>query len=693
VVALTPHVVIAALACLSSLALAAAGLIFGRPGWIKRGFAVGMLAFAVQSLADLMLLGGIEEPAAQIFWLHVRETARLAAPLAWVLFVGALTRHHTALLLPPWRTGLAAGTVAAALLSGGALLRGSILIPPEGGPFEGGFLSPMGLLSAAFQLVLAVGVLAGLEACLRTSHGQTRRRTKFLVLGLGGIFLVNFYVLSQMALFRVVTATDLKVTTTTLLIGNLVLAVGLVRVRSADMNLAVSRTLVYRSVTVGVLGAYLLAVGGIGWLLNYLQIPEHAFWITVGVFVSALLLAAVLLSEEVRWRLKRFVAVHVYRSKYDYREQWIAFTRRLGTLLTLEELCPQLLEAVTQAVDSHVAMLYLLDGSGRQYYLAGALDVQDAPASIAAGDRVPATLAARQEPLVLESALDWEEGAVADLFPEGSVAVPLRWRGTLMGFLVVGLERTGVPYTLEDLEFMATMGQQATGSIVTARLSEDLARAREFDAFARVASFVIHDLKNLISSLSLLSQNAVKYFDDPDFQKDMLVTLTRTVERMQRLLGRLSSRAEAVVVRGEAVELTKVVQDALDTVTLPDRVMLVTDLSPVPPVVGDGEALLRAVQNLVTNALQAIQGEGTVTVELSHGDGGALLSVADTGCGMSEAFLRESLFVPFRTTKSGGWGIGLYQVKEIVERHRGDITVTSTEGVGTTFRIHLPAQG
>ena len=86
--------------------------------------------------------------------------------------------------------------------------------------------------------------------------------------------------------------------------------------------------MVYRSVIVGVLSTYLLAVGGLGWLLTYLQIPENAFWVTLAVFVSTLVLAAVLLSEQARWRVKRFIALNFYRSKYDYREQWMSFTKR-----------------------------------------------------------------------------------------------------------------------------------------------------------------------------------------------------------------------------------------------------------------------------------------------------------------------------------------------------------------------------
>ena len=94
----TPHMIVAGLAGLSSLALAIAGLILGRPGWIKQSFGLGMVMFGVESFATAALLGGAETPDAQLRWLNVREAARLAAPLAWIVFVGALTRHHAAAL-------------------------------------------------------------------------------------------------------------------------------------------------------------------------------------------------------------------------------------------------------------------------------------------------------------------------------------------------------------------------------------------------------------------------------------------------------------------------------------------------------------------------------------------------------------------------------------------------------------------
>src|SRR4030095_2649642 len=114
------------------------------------------------------------------------------------------------------------------------------------------------VVRARRPLVLSGAVLAGVEACLRTSRGVSRGRIKYLMLGLGGVFLGVFYVLSQVTLFRGITATELNVGTATLLIGNLVLAVSLARARLPESQLAVSRAMVYRSAIIGVLSVYLL---------------------------------------------------------------------------------------------------------------------------------------------------------------------------------------------------------------------------------------------------------------------------------------------------------------------------------------------------------------------------------------------------------------------------------------------------
>jgi putative PEP-CTERM system histidine kinase len=276
---------------------------------------------------------------------------------------------------------------------------------------------------------------------------------------------------------------------------------------------------------------------------------------------------------------------------------------------------------------------------------------------------------------------------------DGPVVVPLRWRDELIGLMLIGAERTGGAYTSEDLEFLATVAQQAAGAIATARLSETLAQSREFDAFHRLTSFVIHDLKNSISALSMLSENALQHFDDPEFQRDAIKTLARTVDRMKGLLGRLSSGPKVAILQYHSVDLAALALEAAQPLVNDPRITIIKELAPVPGIRADADALLRVVQNLVTNAAQSIRGEGSVTLRTETAHGRVILAVSDTGCGMSDEFLRKSLFAPFRSTKKGGWGIGLYQAKGIVEAHGGSIEVVSKEGSGTTFAVSLPMEG
>lgn len=100
--------------------------------------------------------------------------------------------------------------------------------------------------------------------------------------------------------------------------------------------------------------------------------------------------------------------------------------------------------------------------------------------------------------------------------------------------------------------------------------------------------------------------------------------------------------------------------------------------------------------NLVINAAQAMEGRGVLSIQTrtwSEGNG-VELTVSDTGCGIPQK-IRHRIFEPFFTTKEigKGTGLGLSMVYGIIERHKGHITLESEEGIGTTFVIHIPAEG
>lgn len=111
----------------------------------------------------------------------------------------------------------------------------------------------------------------------------------------------------------------------------------------------------------------------------------------------------------------------------------------------------------------------------------------------------------------------------------------------------------------------------------------------------------------------------------------------------------------------------------------------------LPEVMLDAENIERLIINLILNSVEAISNDGVINIEtLNTNKGYVLVSISDTGCGMSQDFIRNNLFQPFQTTKSKGLGIGLYQCKAIIDAHNGTIDVQSQPGSGSTFTIKLP---
>src|SRR5262247_650391 len=228
-------------------------------------------------------------------------------------------------------------------------------------------------------------------------------------------------------------------------------------------------------------------------------------------------------------------------NRCDYRAKWMEFTRRLGSCATLDELAFRLIDAAVEMLGATGAVLYLSHGADGGLRAAAAVGTGCPAPILADDDHAPfAPLLAGRVPVVLEngSAAAWCWVTDARVFTEGSAIVPLRWHDEPIGALVVG-EPVGAPYTRDDLGLMEAIGEHAAGLIVTVQMSERRTRAREFEAFHRLASSVVHDLKSSIAALSTLSESAFKKIDDRELQRDALSTVAQTVTRMQSLLGRL----------------------------------------------------------------------------------------------------------------------------------------------------------
>ena len=281
-----------------------------------------------------------------------------------------------------------------------------------------------------------------------------------------------------------------------------------------------------------------------------------------------------------------------------------------------------------------------------------------------------------------------------DMWSRGlRIAAPMVVGDEFLGLLVVGHELSGQPFRPDDYDLCRTVATQAATVIMNARTTEELARGREIRVFAEMSSFIIHDIKNCAHMLSLVASNADAHMHNPAFQQDAIRAIRQSVGKMQQLLKQISAVKQPTLSR-QQLNLNDVVQDSLNALagTVPHVVRIETLVGPVPSLPGDAEQLEGIVRNLTMNAIEAIEAEGEIRIQTFQDGDEVVLVVSDNGCGMSDEFMTHSLFHPFRSTK-GGFGIGLYQCKQIAEAHGGRLEVESAEGRGTTCVLRLPIDG
>jgi len=323
-----------------------------------------------------------------------------------------------------------------------------------------------------------------------------------------------------------------------------------------------------------------------------------------------------------------------------------------------------------------------------------------APERASGGQALSATVTAglhvRSAPFDLENIKEeWAEELRRlnpSTFPNGGnrLCVPLLAGPRVVGVVILADRINGATYTVEELELLRCIGDQISSVLLNIRFARELAHGKELEAFRTMSAFFVHDLKNAAASLNLMLKNLPVHFDDPEFRQDALRGIGNTAQRIDDMIARLSElrqRPDAVRVD---TDLNQVVTTTLASVTDVPGVELVSELEPVPAILADREQLQSVVTNLIMNARDAVGPGGRIQVRTGHRGNRVVLSVVDNGCGMSQAFVRDSLFRPFQSTKKKGLGIGLFQSRAIVLAHGGGVHVESEIGKGTSFHASFP---
>jgi putative PEP-CTERM system histidine kinase len=417
--------------------------------------------------------------------------------------------------------------------------------------------------------------------------------------------------------------------------------------------------------------------------------------------LAVMTVAAMVLIPSARARgwVKVKLAKHLFEHRYDYRTEWLRFTETLGRAgPDAPPLSERIVKAFADIVDAPGGLLLVSDG-GRGLAIASAASWPGmSPGTDSLEDSGDFWNELEANGRVLEfEGLRRARGNASDkalqipswLFdnPTAWVGIPLLHHQRLIGLVLLAAPEYRRQLDWEDFDLLRTGGNQAASSLAEALGQEALSQAQRFEEFNRRFAFILHDIKNLVSQLSLVARNAERHADNPEFRADMVATLQSSVSKMNDLLARLAPQSQARVQRIESQALRPILTAAIAAKRRDREVTLLGDTN-IEALV-DAGALEQAIEHLLQNALDASSGE-PVTVRVYRDEDTVSIAITDKGVGMDGDFIRNRLFEPFASTKPGGFGIGAFEARSLISAMGGRLSVDSRLGRGTTFTILLP---
>lgn len=545
------------------------------------------------------------------------------------------------------------------------------------------------------SIALAVFGLMLVEQLFRNAPEDARWSIKPLCLGLGGGLIFDLYLFSDALLFSRVNADAWSVRGFVYALVIPLVAVSAARNREWTFAIALSRRVVFHSTALLGSGVYLLFVAGAGYYVRYFGGSWGPALQVALLFAGLLGLGVIVFSGSLRAKLRVIVSKHFFSYRYDYRDEWLRFTQALSARGGQQQLGQDVVKGLAEMMESPAGGLWLKDSSGRQFAQVARWNTPVAAAAEPAGSPFMQFLAETGWVVNLEEYRSSPERYremrlplwLSDL-PNAWLIIPLATGSELIGFVILATARTRIDVNWEVNDLLKTAARQAATFLGQMQATEALLEARKFDAFNRMSAFVVHDLKNIIAQLSLMLKNAERHRDNPEFQKDMLMTVDHSVERMKQLMMQLRegttpvNAPQGVDLGGVIARIhrSKANQQPIVDLQLEDRVATR----------GHEDRLERVIGHLVQNAIDATEDHGHVWIRLAREDGQALVEVGDNGCGMSPEFVQERLFKPFQTTKPTGMGIGAYESFQYLQELGGRVQVDSAPGVGTRVKLLLP---
>ncbi|MBB4633800.1 XrtA/PEP-CTERM system histidine kinase PrsK [Sphingosinicella soli] len=655
-------------------------LIYRRPQSAADGWLVAAsLATAVWAVLVVLVPAFLPELAVLV---SLAETMRSAA---WAIFAAVLviSNWQDSTHNPSRSVLIALGAVVALQLVGDLWN----LAPGTAVPQWLQYFYTMG------RLAVAIGGLVLTHNVYVNSAPANRWSIRLLCIALSGVFAYDLNLYTLFLLDRTMGPDLVEVRG---LVNALVVPlIYLSAARNRGLKLQVSRQAAFHTLSLGAIGLYLVLMSLAGYGLRLVGGDWGRLLQISFIFAAAVLAAVILFSGRARAWLRVQINKHFFAYKYDYRQEWLRFVNTVSSSGPgLGALHMRVVQAACEPVESPGGALFIAGEDDSFVHLARWNYRTLRPGRIEGAARLKAHFESSGRILDIE---EQRGGAAGMRLPQWLIEdsqawliVPLIHIDEAIGFILIERPLTPRELNWEDFDILRTVGRQAASYVAEAAALAKIAESRKFDEFNRRFAFIMHDLKNLVSQLSLVARNAERHAENPEFRADMIATLQSSVAKMNDLLARLSQQSTQSGPSSGTFDVCRAVEVVGNTARRSWPGVAVEHCGQDVVVAGAADRFEQVLTHLVQNAVDASEPGSPVTIAVEPGDI-VRVHVRDQGRGMSADFIRDQLFAPFKSTKSGGFGIGAFEAREMTREMGGKLRVESEPGTGSCFTIELPA--
>ena len=548
------------------------------------------------------------------------------------------------------------------------------------------------------HVIFAVIGLMLVEQVYRNATQESQWSIKFLCLGLGASFMIDFFVYSKSLLFAQL---DSLLWSSRGFINALItplLFISILRLQASKaLRITASRKIVFHTTVLLGSGLYLIVMSLAGFYIRDYGGNWGATAQLLFIFLALLILSILFISGKARALTKVFINKHFFHYHYDYRDEWLKVSKTIAKLNSINELSGFIIKTLCDLVDSSGGGLWLKNDQD-DFYLAEESNLGFSP---------PFTLQKNQSLIRFMKKKQWvidfiELAKSPHIYDDVDLSqwqnplynicliIPLLQEDDIVAFVVLTKAKVTRQLNWEDHDLLKTVCLQLANALALSHASEALSRSRQFEAYNRLSAFLVHDLKNLVAQVCLIVKNSEKHKYNVEFIDDSIDTLKNIIFKMDHLLSQL--KKEQLTTHNQSlINLVDIIKDvAIQQNANKPNLQLITNLDNIE-IVGETQKITAIFSHLVQNAQEATADDGFIKVILSADNQEAIIKIIDNGTGMDNKFIAERLFKPFDTTKgNAGMGIGVYEARDYIMKHYGSCNVESALGVGTTFIIKLP---